>query len=340
MKYIISAGGTGGHIYPGIMIAEELIRNGDEVIFIASNRSIDKSILKDVDFKVKHYKMNGFIRSFKPMSIIKNLINLFYMALIFIRLTVLYIKFKPNGVIGMGGFISYPVVKYAHVLKIKTYIHEQNSYPGLVNRKLAPIVTKVFYTYDSCLTYFKGDHSNFIYTSNPRIELAKQYLNVDNKDYILFIGGSLGAQQINDIAIEYANNHHKKIKLVVGNRYYQEYKSNDNEYIEIIEYLDNPLLMMSEAQIVVTRAGATTLLECVAMNARILAIPSPNVVEDHQSINANEVQKFGIISILSEHDLTLETFEQKVIELTNKQIHQNKLADINAVELIINNIKE
>jgi UDP-N-acetylglucosamine--N-acetylmuramyl-(pentapeptide) pyrophosphoryl-undecaprenol N-acetylglucosamine transferase len=340
MKYIISAGGTGGHIYPGITIAQELINNGDEVIFIASNRSIDKKILKDVDFEVKHYKMNGFIRNFKIMSIFKNLTNLFYMVIIFIRLTFLFTKFRPNGVIGMGGFISYPVVKYANFLKIKTYIHEQNSYPGLVNRKLAPIVTKVFYTYDSCLTYFKGNKRHYIYTSNPRIEEAKKYITTDKKDYILFIGGSLGAQKINDLAIEYANKNQQKVKLIVGSRYYNEYAQHKNEFIEIIEYLDNPLLMMSEAKIVVSRAGATTLLECVAMEVRVLAIPSPNVVEDHQSINAKEVQKFGIISILSESDLTLNLFEQKIHELNTKEQKENKLADINAIDLIIKNIKE
>jgi UDP-N-acetylglucosamine--N-acetylmuramyl-(pentapeptide) pyrophosphoryl-undecaprenol N-acetylglucosamine transferase len=262
------------------------------------------------------------------------------MALIFMSLTILYIKFRPDAVIGMGGFITYPVLKYANILKIKTYIHEQNSYPGLVNRKLAQGVTKVFYTYESCLTYFKGNKDNFVYTSNPRIEEAKKYLNSTKKDYILFMGGSLGAQKINDIAIEYANVNKKHIKLVVGDRFYDEYQNYSNQYIEIINYLDNPLLMMSEAQIIVTRAGATTLLECVAMNARILAIPSPNVVEDHQSINANEIQKFGIISILSESDLSLKLFESNIQELSTKEILGNRLVDINAVDLIIKNIKE
>jgi UDP-N-acetylglucosamine--N-acetylmuramyl-(pentapeptide) pyrophosphoryl-undecaprenol N-acetylglucosamine transferase len=340
MKYIISAGGTGGHIYPGIVIANEMIKNGDEVIFIASSREIDKKILKDCEFQVKHYKMNGFIRSFKPVSILKNLLNLVYMFYVYIRLTFLYISYRPDAIIGMGGFISYPVVSYAVLLNFRTFIHEQNSYPGLVNRKLAPKVTAVFYTYESCLKYFKCAHDHFIYTSNPRIEIAKKNITSEKKDYILFMGGSLGAQQINNIAIEYANHHHQKIKLVVGNRYFEEYKQKANDYIEIIEYLNDPLSMMSEAKIVVTRAGATTLLECVAMDVRILAIPSPNVVEDHQSINAKEVQKFGIISILSENDLTLNSFEQKIYELECMKPCQNILTDINSIDLIIKNIKE
>ena len=342
MKYIISAGGTGGHIYPGIMIADKLTKQGHEVIFIASKRKIDKQILKDMNFKVKHYDMSGFERSFCIKSILKNILNLFLMFFVFIKLIFLYSIFRPKVAIGMGGYISYPVLMIARIFRIKTCIHEQNSYPGLVNRKLASKVDKVFYTYETSLDYFnaKTNDDKYVYTSNPRIEMAKLYKGKQKKDYVLFMGGSLGAEAINDLAIEFSKKTNTKVVIVVGNRYFEKYSKYSSELITIINYLEEPLLYISEADVVVTRGGATTLIECVALDSKIIAIPSPNVVADHQTLNAKELEKFAIIKVLKESEMNITVLENSINYLMNVKSGKSVLSKINSLDLILKNIKE
>ncbi|MGL5020593.1 MAG: UDP-N-acetylglucosamine--N-acetylmuramyl-(pentapeptide) pyrophosphoryl-undecaprenol N-acetylglucosamine transferase, partial [Mycoplasmatales bacterium] len=330
MKYIISAGGTGGHIYPGIIIADELVKEGHEVIFIASKRKIDRQILKDMNFKVKHYNMGGFERSFSVKSIFKNILNLFLLFFVSIKLVFLYIIFRPKVVIGMGGYISYPVLKIAKIFRKKTCIHEQNSYPGLVNRKLASKVDKVFYTYETSLDYFnpksKGD--KYVYTSNPRIEIAKLYRGRLKKDYVLFMGGSLGAEAINDLAIEFSKKTNTKVIIVVGSRYFEKYIKYSSDLITIINYLEEPLLYISEANVIVTRGGATTLIECVALDSKIVAIPSPNVVANHQTLNAKELEKFAIIRVLKESEINIEVLVNSIDYLMNVKSRESVLSKI------------
>lgn len=344
MKYIITGGGTGGHLYPGIQIATELKSRGHEVLFIASKNGIDQSIFDktEIDFPVQYWDLRGFVRSFSPKAVIKNIQNGVKVIKNTRRAQKLIKEFQPDFVIGMGGYISYPVLKAANKIGVKTAIHEQNSYPGVTNRQLAKIVDYVFYTYEKALYYFDLSSTEAIYTSNPRIDEARKFKTSEqDKNNILFLGGSLGAEKMNEAALSYAkNNPEKKIDLVCGERYAKELESISYENLKIHSYLPDQLAWMNKAELVVTRAGATTLLEAVALGKLTLAIPSPNVVANHQYENANTFKEKGYIELLEEKDLTAESLTKMIDKLYGDKekyvTKQKEFNNVKSLETILN----
>ncbi len=314
-KYIVTGGGTGGHLYPGLMIAEALGKEG-EVIYVASKNGIDKQIIdgQTIGFEVKYWDLRGFSRSFKPTAIIRNIITMFKLIIVSLKSIGLLIKFRPTTVIGVGGYISFPLVFFGRVFGAKTVIHEQNSFPGVTNRTLGKRVDTVMATYESSQKYF--DQKKIVMTSNPRIDIACEYVgkkfyettNMDkNRTNVLIVGGSLGAEVINETIIEVAKSSSQfDFYLVCGNRYAEEYKHFDIPNLKIINYLDEPFEFFATADVVITRAGATTLLELIAMEKLIIAVPSPNVVANHQLTNAKEFSKKSMLKLIHEENLNLE----------------------------------
>lgn len=341
-KYIVTGGGTGGHLYPGLMIANELNKEG-EVIYVASKNGIDQEIIggQNVNFDVKYWNLRGFTRSFSPKAIIQNIVTLFKLFIVSLKSIALLIKFKPDTVIGVGGYISFPLVFFGKFFGAKTIIHEQNSFPGVTNRQLGKRVDTVMITYSSSEKYFKK--ANTIITSNPRIDLAESFIgkkfydttNMDpNRTNILIVGGSLGAEALNDTIIKLAKiSPEKDFYLVCGNRYEQEYKNIDIPNLKIFAYLDQPFEYFATADVVVTRAGATTLLELIAMEKLIVAVPSPNVVANHQVINAKEFTRECMIKLICEENLDLEVMVNVINDIIeNKEsyianIRNNKPKD-------------
>ncbi len=345
MKYIITGGGTGGHLYPGIQIAKELVNRGHEVVFVASSNGIDQDIFakeKDLNFEIKYWDLRGFSRQMNPKSIVKNVVNVTKVLKTQSSAKKLIKSFKPDFVIGMGGYISYPVVTKAVQLKVNTAIHEQNSYPGLVNRKLSKQVDYIFNTYEKALEYFAVADEKVIYTSNPRIDEARKYKTTDvNKDTVLFLGGSLGAQKVNETAIEYAKaNPQIQVDLVCGERYAKELGDLTLSNLTLHAYLSDQLKWMNQAEVIVTRGGATTLLEAVALEKLTLVIPSPNVVANHQYHNAMSFVDKGYLKQIEEKDVTLEKVSALITDLKeNQDTYYKKLAefkDVKSMEKILN----
>ena len=325
MKIIISAGGTGGHIYPAIELAKYLENKNHQVLFISSKNEVAKNILQKEHFNIKYYNMHGFRREKSLKGILYNFDALLKLIKTFICLIPVFINFKPNVCIGFGSYITYPVIKLARFFKLKTYIHEQNSYPGLVNRLLKKSVDKIFITYKSSAEYF--EQKKTIYSSTPRI------YHLDEKKeekYILFLGGSLGAEKINQIAYEYAKINQEQVYLITGKRYFEQYKDKKNDNFFVKSYADNLLSIMGKAKVIITRAGASTLLEAVSLEKKIIAIPSPNVVNDHQTKNAQEFFQEGYLKILPESELSLET----IIKFINEPFNDYQYQKVNACEII------
>ncbi|WOO86620.1 UDP-N-acetylglucosamine--N-acetylmuramyl-(pentapeptide) pyrophosphoryl-undecaprenol N-acetylglucosamine transferase [Mollicutes bacterium LVI A0039] len=347
-KYIVTGGGTGGHLYPGLMIAEELAADG-EVLYIASRNGIDHQIIsgQDIGFEVRYWDLRGFTRSFALSAIIRNLVTLFKLFVVSIRSIILLIKFKPDTVIGVGGYISFPLVFFGKLVGAKTVIHEQNSFPGVTNRQLGKRVNTVMATYQSSRKYF--DPKKIIMTSNPRIDIASQYVGKKfyeitemdpNRCNILIVGGSLGAEAINDCIIELAKiTPDKDFYLVCGNRYFLEYKDLNIPNLKVIAYLDQPFEYFATSDVVVSRAGATTLLELIAMEKLTVAIPSPNVVANHQLTNAQEFSRECMIKLIREENLDLEVISNVINDIIENK--DNYIANIqknkpnNAMEKIL-----
>lgn len=347
MKYIITGGGTGGHLYPGIQLAKELSHRGHEVIYVASINGIDQDIFAkeaDIPFEVEYWDLRGFSRSMSPKNIIKNLVTGIKVVQTNHKAKQLIKAYQPDFVLGMGGYISYPLVSTAAKMNIACAIHEQNSYPGLVNRKLSKQVEYIFNTYEKALSYFdiNEEMTKVVASSNPRIDEARKFKTDDElANSVLFLGGSLGAERINEIAIEYAKaNPDKQVDLVCGERYAEELSPVKANNLTLHSYLSDQLKWIDQSEIVITRGGATTLLEVVALEKLALVIPSPNVVANHQYHNAMSFVDKQYLEVIEESDLTLENLTDAInYLLQNRGEYAKNLAEfreVKSLDLILN----
>ncbi len=347
MKYVITGGGTGGHLYPGIQIARELSEKGHEVKFVASINGIDQDIFakeENIPFDVEYWDLRGFSRSMSPQNIVKNLGTGIKVLKTNARAKRMLKKFQPDFVLGMGGYISYPVVSTAAKMHITCGIHEQNSYPGLVNRKLSKQVDYVFNTYEKALSYFDIDQevTAVIESSNPRIDEARKFKTDEIiANSVLFLGGSLGAERVNEIAIEYAKaNPQKQVDLVCGERYAAELADTKLSNLTLHDYLSDQLKWIDQAEIVITRGGATTLLEVVALEKLALVIPSPNVVANHQYHNAMSFVDKRYLEVIEEKDVNLNNLSEAINYLiANREEYAanlQKFREVKSLDLILN----
>lgn len=340
MKYIIAGGGTGGHLNPGLELAKCLKHSGHEVIYIASKTGNDRVIVEKhdrIDFKIMFWSLSGFLREKNIKAIFKNGINIIKLLILFLKSFVLLKKQKPSYVIGTGGYISFPILFIASKLRCKTMILEQNSYPGIANKLLAKHVDKVGVAYEVSKQYLNNE--TIFYASNPRVHESLKYQdNLQQENYILFVGGSLGAEFINQLAVSYAKETSEKIILIAGSQKDRQEKITKIDNLEIIEYTEDFLEMAAKAQVVITRAGATTLLELVALGQKIVVIPSPNVVANHQVENAKELAKENLLVYQEEAKVTTETLKELINQTKNSKF--NKFKGINSLERIIKELND
>ncbi len=332
MKIVLAAGGTGGHIYPALSLAHYLINQGCDVLFISSDNEVAHNILDHSNLKVLYYQLQGISRDLSIKGIKKNFKTLHLLAKCNHAISQVLDQYQPDIIMGFGSYISFIPLKYGIKHHIKTLIHEQNSYPGLVNRYLANKVDAICYTYENSLMYFKiKNPQKLLYTANPRLnEIDKTNLS---KDFILVLGGSLGASKLIEIGEQLALHTQEKIVLVTGKRYHSNVKRNN---LIIKDYLDDAISYLKKAKVIITRGGATTLLECCYLGKNTIVIPSPNVVKDHQTLNAKELAKNGYLRYISEDKANINT----IIKLINTPFKPIPFKDINPNAIIYQKIKE
>lgn len=329
MNIVITGGGTGGHLYPGLELAKHLQKQGHSIYYIASSNGVDKKIIQKQEglehIKIDYWDLKGIKRSIRPSAIYVNiktgfkLINLLLKSKSFLRSN------KIDVVIGVGGYISYPLVSTAARMKVYTIIHEQNSYPGLVNRKLSQKVDKVTVAYKEARKYF---NQKVYEVSNPRVDMTQNYLNKKyneklnlnkGKEIVLFLGGSLGAQKINDLFFEFINNDkdNKYQCILISGMLNNEIANKELGDNIILENTNDILEYMATADYIISRAGATTLLEIIYLEKKSIIIPSPNVVANHQYYNAYEFSEERLIYMLLEEKCDFSSFLLKFNELKN-----------------------
>lgn len=333
MKVIISAGGTGGHIYPALAIANKIKEknNNAQILYIGSDDRMEKDIVPKEGYDFKSIKVNGLRRSLS----IKNIKS----AILFIKAIKKCKKiikdFKPDIVIGVGGYVSAPVVYAAHKLGIKCCIHEQNSNFGVTNRFASNFADEIFVSFKSLEG--KVENKKCIYTGNPCSENAikakpankKDYGLSDNKKLVLIVMGSLGSMTINEKMknmLTLFNNKEYEIMFVTGKNYYDEYKKlkyTDN--IKIVPYIDNMVTLLKKTDLLVSRAGASTLSEISSLNIPSILIPSPYVTENHQYKNAMDLVSKGAAEIIEEKDLEGDILLRKVEKILNDSEYTKKL---------------
>lgn len=314
VNILLSGGGTGGHIYPAIAIANELKQRhpDSKFLFVGAEGRMEMEKVPQSGYDIEGLNITGLQRSLtlKNLSFPFKLISSLFKANRIIR------KFKPNVVIGTGGFASGPTLFIANKKAIPSLIQEQNSYPGITNKMLAKNVKKICVAYDGLDRYFPSD--KLIKTGNPvrqdlldidqKREQALEHFNLDaDKKTLVILGGSLGARAINQVLEKYIQTILKNKLQVIwqsGKLYFDEYKKySELDGVQVHEFIQHMDLLYAAADILISRAGAGSISELCIVGKPVIFIPSPNVAEDHQTKNARSVTDKGAAILLGEDQI-------------------------------------
>ncbi|MCF8273571.1 MAG: undecaprenyldiphospho-muramoylpentapeptide beta-N-acetylglucosaminyltransferase [Flavobacteriaceae bacterium] len=354
-KIILSGGGTGGHIYPAIAIANELKNRfpNAEFLFVGAKDRMEMEKVPQAGYNIKGLWISGIQRQLT----LKNLMFPFKLMSSLWNAIKIVKSFKPDIAIGTGGFASGPLLYIAASKKIPCLIQEQNSYPGITNKLLAKKVQKICVAYDNLERFFPID--KIIKTGNPvRQDLlniesktvqAKDFFNLKHGKYtLLVLGGSLGARTINDLIekeLDFLNTQNVQIIWQCGKLYYNQYKIyNNTKDVQVYPFLNNMDFAYAAADIIISRAGASSVSELCIVGKPVIFIPSPNVAEDHQTKNALAIVNNDAAILIKEEDLEVD-FKNKfsqLIQSSDKQKHLGenikKLALVNATKQIADEV--
>ncbi len=355
-KFIISGGGTGGHIYPAIAIANEL-KNcfpAAEILFVGAKDKMEMQKVPQAGYPIKGLWIAGLQRKLTfqnllfPIKLVSSLLKSF--AIIY--------KFKPNVVIGTGGFASGPLLQAANTFGIPTVIQEQNSYPGITNKLLSKKANKICVAYENLERFFPKH--KMILTGNPvrqdlidiesKRDEALRHFNLDaSKKTLLILGGSLGARRLNQLIekeLHFLLDQNIQIIWQCGKLYLDEYKKYNAENVQVLAFIERMDLVYAAADFVISRAGASSVSELCIVGKPVVFIPSPNVAEDHQTKNAQAIVDKNGALLLKEKELD-EKFEMVFSNLITdenlqKQLSESikKLAKVSATKDIVNEIEK
>lgn len=344
MRIIISGGGTGGHIYPALAIAQEIKDRMPDaaILYVGTKRGMESTIVPRAGFDFKTIDISGINRSslLKASGSLSKLPRSFFQGWEVVR------EFKPDIVIGTGGYVSFPVVLAATFLDCKTYIHEQNALPGLANRSLARRVDCVMLTFSEAERHLKGKSLKI--TGLPvrrdildvNAQWARQELGlVEGKFNLLVFGGSRGARSINSAmlnAMERLQKEDIQIIWLTGESGYQEIKANLADKVnmdsmqcklQLLPYMDNINLALAASNLALCRAGASTLCELAVVGLPAILVPYPYAAENHQEMNARALLNKNAATMVIDEFLDGDTLYQKVNELKSDQARLKVMSD-------------
>lgn len=312
MKVLIAGGGTGGHLFPGIALAEEVTtrHHGNEVVFVGTERGLEARVVPKEGYPLELVKVQGL----KGKSLLAFIKALFALPLAFIESFRILARQKPDVVVGVGGYASGPVVLAAWLMGIPTAIQEQNALPGLTNKVLGRVVRVVFTAFEGARAFFPEKKVQLI--GNPiRRKLMDNYLRshvAHERFSLLVFGGSLGARGINQRMIEALDS---LGDLKDGLHFVHQTGKNDLEQVrkgyaekgfqaDVVEFIDDMSSAYARADLVVCRAGATTLAELTVCKKASILIPFPHATDDHQAVNAKALVDAGAALMFRESELT------------------------------------
>lgn len=316
MRIMISGGGTGGHIFPALAIAEALRRRvpGVEILFVGAKGRMEMEKVPAAGYKIEGLWISGLDRQ----KILKNLTFPLKVVSSLTRSFQLIRRFRPDVIVGVGGFASGPLLEAGARMKIPTLIHEQNSYAGITNKILSKKADRICVAFSGMEKYFPEE--KILLTGNPIRQdlLEKKYSSEEartklgiqpGRKTILSLGGSLGARTLNQmfrdqtvLIAEQADTH---FIWQYGSLYEEEYGTCDTarlENVTAVKFIEDMSLVYAAADLVVARAGALTLTELAALGKAAVLIPSPNVAEDHQTKNARQLENGGAAVLIKDEE--------------------------------------
>ncbi|MBO5095841.1 MAG: undecaprenyldiphospho-muramoylpentapeptide beta-N-acetylglucosaminyltransferase [Bacilli bacterium] len=357
MNLIITAGGTGGHIYPALSIIDKFKEKEKDlnVLYIGTHNRMEKDIVPSLGIRYESLEIYGFsktdiIRDFKNIYLIKKAKD---------KCLKIMKEFKPDIVIGVGGYVTYPVLSAARSLGIKTFIHEQNSIPGKSNIVLSKKVDLVGVSFENSKSYFKKA-KKVVYTGNPCGDRALNAPKLDKttlgfkktKKLVTIVAGSLGSSTFNNILKEFLLSIEKEdyqVLYITGKSYYDNFIK-DIEFpnnVIIKPYMENLTGLMKDTDLFISRAGAGAITESLALCLPTIFVPSPYVANNHQYYNALEIKNKKAALLIEEKDLNARKLNKEINSLfTNKEKYSNlkehiKKMDITkSADIIYNEIKD
>lgn len=363
MHILFACGGTGGHINPALAVAGYIREHHPEakISFIGNKTGMESKLIPDAGFDFYPIKVAGFQRKINFTNIKRNIDAFIKMFTSSVKSRQILKELKPDVVVGMGGYVSGPVLREAHKLKIKTATHEQNAFPGITTKALVKFVDTVMIAMEDARDRLPKNRE-YVFTGNPvrgsvaaaKREEARAHFGMDDSPMILSFGGSLGARKINEAVASilqwHANTgkyYHYHAMGKFGTDWMPELIKQKGVELEkcpkirVTEYINDMDYCMAAADIVICRAGAITLSEIQMLGKASILIPSPNVAENHQYHNAMSLVKRGAAIVIEEKDLTEKRILAEVKNLIEdkskiKQMEMNakSMAVTDAVERI------
>ena len=361
MKVLLAGGGTGGHVYPAIAIANKIKEHNPdcEILFVGTKNGIESEIVPKAGFELKTVTVQGFKRKID----LDNIKRVFKLCKGLEQSRRIVKKYKPDIVIGTGGYVSGPVLFNAAMNKRVTIVHEQNSFPGVTNKILSKVATKVLTSFeDSHKRFPEASQDKLVLTGNPvrkeilnsRKFIARKNLGIsEDKKMVLCYGGSGGSEEINDamrLVIENMVKEDVAFICATGKVYYDEFIETIKDielkpYQRVMPYLDNMADGLAASDIVIGSAGAISLAEITALGKPSIIIPKAYTAENHQEYNAKSIESQGAGIAILEKDLTPQSLNEAVFKLLgDKELlidmanNAKKIGKPEAIDLIYNEI--
>ncbi len=344
MQIAFVGAGTGGHLYPALALAKEIRRQEPEskIVFIGRKKSLESSVLSQENFAFKPINARSSARKIS----LEILSSSFYLGKSFLQSTKILRRFSPQIVVGTGGYVSLPVVLAAVMLKIPALIHEQNVIPGVANKFLSSWVKLTCLSFPDSQSHFPARAKTKV-TGNPR---ASEVLAISRKEgcqslglvpekkTLLITGGSQGALKLNQVMVEtlklMVGREDLQIIYVTGERYFAEMSKKVAELglkktsnLQVLSYIKKMPLALAAADLIVSRAGATILAEINAVGLPAILIPSPNVVNDHQTANARVLETEKAAVVFLERDLYPESLAKEIFNILNNRNRWQMMAE-------------
>ena len=361
MKVLLAGGSTGGHVYPAIAIANKIKEHNPdcEILFVGTKNGIESEIVPKAGFELKTVTVQGFKRKID----LDNIKRVFKLCKGLEQSRRIVKKYKPDIVIGTGGYVSGPVLFNAAMNKRVTIVHEQNSFPGVTNKILSKVATKVLTSFeDSHKRFPEASQDKLVLTGNPvrkeilnsRKFIARKNLGIsEDKKMVLCYGGSGGSEEINDamrLVIENMVKEDVAFIFATGKVYYDEFIETIKDielkpYQRVMPYLDNMADGLAASDIVIGSAGAISLAEITALGKPSIIIPKAYTAENHQEYNAKSIESQGAGIAILEKDLTPQSLNEAVFKLLgDKELlidmanNAKKIGKPEAIDLIYNEI--
>lgn len=334
MKFLIVAGGTGGHIFPALSLIEKIKEDPkNNYLYVGTTDRMENEIVPSLGIPYKALKIHGLSK-----NIYKNIKNIKDIFLSIKEASSIIKEFKPDAVVGFGGYVTLPVIIAAHKNKVPIYLHEQNVIPGKVNKLLSLYSKKVFTSFKESEKYFKS--KKIIYSGNPCLERAKKIrkhnktdLGFDkDKKLILIVMGSEGSTAMNEKLLEFLrsfNEPNKEILFITGKRQYNALSNNLKvpSSIKIIPFYKDLPALMKDSDLIISRAGASTISEIIATSTPSILIPSPYVANNHQYYNALSLKDMGISIMIEQANLSKEVLLDNIKKLLDNKKEYERIKE-------------